>query len=78
MPAAAAATGNSTTFSNPETVSSGQHQDSNRYYSSTTSTSQDERLSVFSLNYYHVQVPFEITLWIVLASLAKVGKLGMI
>lgn len=73
MPAAAAATGNSTTFSNPETVSSGQHQDSNRYYSSTTSTSQDERLSVFSLNYYHVQVPFEITLWIVLASLAKVG-----
>ncbi|XP_078259338.1 sodium/hydrogen exchanger 2 [Rhinoraja longicauda] len=73
MRAAAAASGNSTTFSNPDTVGNGQHQDSNHPYSSTSFTSQDERLSVFSLNYYHVQVPFEITLWILLASLAKVG-----
>lgn len=28
----------------------------------------------FSLDYQHVQVPFEITLWITLASLAKIGK----
>lgn len=28
----------------------------------------------FSLDYQHVQVPFEITLWIMLASLAKIGK----
>ncbi|XP_036595675.1 sodium/hydrogen exchanger 2-like [Trichosurus vulpecula] len=27
----------------------------------------------FSLDYHHVQVPFEITLWIMLASLAKIG-----
>eukprot|EP00061_Rhincodon_typus_P018066 g47081.t1 len=31
-----------------------------------------ERLKVFSLDYHHVQVPFEITLWIMLASLAKI------
>lgn len=29
----------------------------------------------FSLDYQHVQVPFEITLWIMLASLAKIGML---
>lgn len=28
----------------------------------------------FSLDYQHVQVPFEITLWIMLASLAKIGE----
>lgn len=28
----------------------------------------------FSLDYQHVQVPFEITLWIMLASLAKIGR----
>ncbi|KAM5128745.1 sodium/hydrogen exchanger 2-like [Callospermophilus lateralis] len=28
---------------------------------------------LFSLDYQHVQVPFEITLWIMLASLAKIG-----
>ncbi|XP_069469017.1 sodium/hydrogen exchanger 2-like [Ambystoma mexicanum] len=31
------------------------------------------RLKVFSLDYHHVRVPFEITLWIMLASLAKIG-----
>lgn len=30
----------------------------------------------FSLDYQHVQVPFEITLWIMLASLAKIGKVS--
>lgn len=39
---------------------------------------QDNESSVhtvfFSLDYQHVQVPFEITLWIMLASLAKIGK----
>uniref|UniRef100_A0A8C2PLI9 Sodium/hydrogen exchanger n=1 Tax=Capra hircus TaxID=9925 RepID=A0A8C2PLI9_CAPHI len=31
------------------------------------------RLPVFTLDYPHVQIPFEITLWILLASLAKIG-----
>ncbi|XP_059832398.1 sodium/hydrogen exchanger 2-like [Hypanus sabinus] len=30
-------------------------------------------LKIFSIEYHHVQVPFEITLWIMLASLAKIG-----
>ncbi|KAM3934029.1 sodium/hydrogen exchanger 2-like [Leptodactylus fuscus] len=33
----------------------------------------ETRLPVFTLDYPHVQVPFEITLWILLASLAKIG-----
>ncbi|KAM6179900.1 sodium/hydrogen exchanger 4 [Erethizon dorsatum] len=33
----------------------------------------DERISVFELDYDHVQVPYEVTLWILLASLAKIG-----
>ncbi|KAM8975275.1 sodium/hydrogen exchanger 2-like [Pelodytes ibericus] len=33
----------------------------------------DIRLPVFTLDYPHVQIPFEITLWILLASLAKIG-----
>ncbi|KAM4045006.1 sodium/hydrogen exchanger 2-like isoform 1-T1 [Anomaloglossus baeobatrachus] len=36
-------------------------------------TLAETRLSVFTLDYPHVQVPFEITLWILLASLAKIG-----
>lgn len=31
-------------------------------------------LRVFSVDYHHVQAPFEIVLWIMLASLAKLGK----
>lgn len=31
-------------------------------------------LRVFSVDYNHVQAPFEIVLWIMLASLAKLGK----
>ncbi|XP_067419648.1 sodium/hydrogen exchanger 2 [Emydura macquarii macquarii] len=34
---------------------------------------QETRLQVFTLDYPHVQIPFEITLWILLASLAKIG-----
>uniref|UniRef100_A0A8C8SEE2 Sodium/hydrogen exchanger n=1 Tax=Pelusios castaneus TaxID=367368 RepID=A0A8C8SEE2_9SAUR len=33
----------------------------------------ESRLHVFTLDYPHVQIPFEITLWILLASLAKIG-----
>ncbi|GAB0178929.1 sodium/hydrogen exchanger 2 [Grus japonensis] len=34
---------------------------------------EETRLHVFTLDYPHVQIPFEITLWILLASLAKIG-----
>ncbi|XP_074847491.1 sodium/hydrogen exchanger 2 isoform X2 [Carettochelys insculpta] len=34
---------------------------------------EETQLHVFTLDYPHVQVPFEITLWILLASLAKIG-----
>ncbi|KAM5180898.1 sodium/hydrogen exchanger 4-like [Mantella aurantiaca] len=33
----------------------------------------DERIHVFSLDYSLVQIPYEITLWIILASYAKIG-----
>ncbi|KAL8190101.1 UNVERIFIED_CONTAM: hypothetical protein K2H54_040462 [Gekko kuhli] len=33
---------------------------------------EETRLQVFTLDYLHVQIPFEITLWILLASLAKI------
>ncbi|XP_077338799.1 sodium/hydrogen exchanger 2-like isoform X2 [Lithobates pipiens] len=36
-------------------------------------TPAETRLPVFTLDYPHVQIPFEITLWILLASLAKIG-----
>lgn len=34
-------------------------------------------LRVFSMDYHHVQAPFEIVLWIMLASLAKLGELQL-
>ncbi|XP_007957680.1 sodium/hydrogen exchanger 4 [Orycteropus afer afer] len=37
------------------------------------STEPGERISVFSLDYDYVQIPYEVTLWILLASLAKIG-----
>ncbi|XP_043983471.1 sodium/hydrogen exchanger 2-like isoform X1 [Gambusia affinis] len=37
------------------------------------SVDQPGALRVFSLDYHHVQAPFEIVLWIMLASLAKLG-----
>lgn len=33
-----------------------------------------ERITVFELDYDYVQVPYEVTLWILLASLAKIGE----
>lgn len=39
-----------------------------------TSLNEETRLPVFTLDYPHVQIPFEITLWILLASLAKIGE----
>lgn len=37
-------------------------------------SSEDTRLHVFTLDYDYVQIPYEVTLWILLASLAKIGK----
>lgn len=37
-------------------------------------SSQDTRLHVFALDYDYVQIPYEVTLWILLASFAKIGK----
>lgn len=34
----------------------------------------EERIHVFSVDYSLVQIPYEITLWIILASYAKIGK----
>ncbi|XP_039350549.1 sodium/hydrogen exchanger 4 [Mauremys reevesii] len=34
---------------------------------------QDERMNVFTVDYNYVQIPCEVTLWILLASLAKIG-----
>jgi hypothetical protein len=39
-----------------------------------SSSEPDERISVFELDYDYVQIPYEVTLWILLASLAKIGK----
>ncbi|XP_061233611.1 sodium/hydrogen exchanger 4 isoform X1 [Neopsephotus bourkii] len=36
-------------------------------------SSQDTRLHVFTVDYGYVQIPYEVTLWILLASLAKIG-----
>lgn len=38
------------------------------------SSEPDEKISVFALDYDYVQIPYEVTLWILLASLAKIGK----
>ncbi|XP_036999288.2 sodium/hydrogen exchanger 4 [Artibeus jamaicensis] len=37
------------------------------------STELNEKISVFTLDYDYVQIPYEVTLWILLASLAKIG-----
>ncbi|XP_005037598.1 PREDICTED: sodium/hydrogen exchanger 4 [Ficedula albicollis] len=41
--------------------------------SSGVDSSQDTRLHVFTLDYDYVQIPYEVTLWILLASFAKIG-----
>ncbi|XP_029460694.1 sodium/hydrogen exchanger 2-like [Rhinatrema bivittatum] len=45
----------------------------NRNVATPVPSGEESRLPVFTLDYPHVQVPFEITLWILLASLAKIG-----
>ena len=35
---------------------------------------EKSNLPVFSMNYARVQLPFEITLWVLLASFAKIGE----
>lgn len=35
---------------------------------------EKEHLPLFTFNYQKVQIPFEITLWMLLASFAKIGK----
>lgn len=42
--------------------------------SAAVDSSQDTRLHVFTLDYDSVQIPYEVTLWILLASFAKIGK----
>lgn len=39
-----------------------------------TESGRDERLHIFTLDYEYVQIPYEVTLWILLASLAKIGE----
>ncbi|TRZ16086.1 hypothetical protein HGM15179_011018 [Zosterops borbonicus] len=41
--------------------------------SAAVDSSQDTRLHVFTLDYDSVQIPYEVTLWILLASFAKIG-----
>ncbi|XP_014747395.1 PREDICTED: sodium/hydrogen exchanger 4 [Sturnus vulgaris] len=41
--------------------------------SSGVDSSQDIRLHVFTVDYDYVQIPYEVTLWILLASFAKIG-----
>ncbi|KAK9401821.1 sodium/hydrogen exchanger 4 [Crotalus adamanteus] len=38
-----------------------------------TKSGRDERLHIFTLDYEYVEIPYEVTLWILLASLAKIG-----
>ncbi|KAK2495565.1 hypothetical protein MC885_003357, partial [Smutsia gigantea] len=40
---------------------------------SASSSEPDEKIPVFALDYDYVQIPYEVTLWILLASLAKIG-----
>lgn len=42
--------------------------------SGAVESSEDMRLHVFTLDYNYVQIPYEVTLWILLASFAKIGK----
>uniref|UniRef100_A0A8C9MHP3 Sodium/hydrogen exchanger n=1 Tax=Serinus canaria TaxID=9135 RepID=A0A8C9MHP3_SERCA len=41
--------------------------------SGAVDSSEDVRLHVFTLDYDYVQIPYEVTLWILLASFAKIG-----
>lgn len=39
-----------------------------------TGSGRDERLHIFTVDYEYVQIPCEVTLWILLACLAKIGE----
>ncbi|XP_032330115.1 sodium/hydrogen exchanger 4 isoform X1 [Camelus ferus] len=56
---------------NESTNSSAQHDLNVRF--AAASFEPAETISVFSLDYDYVQIPYEVTLWILLASLAKIG-----
>uniref|UniRef100_A0A669QFD0 Sodium/hydrogen exchanger n=1 Tax=Phasianus colchicus TaxID=9054 RepID=A0A669QFD0_PHACC len=43
------------------------------YEHDAVGSSQNKRLQVFTVDYNNVQIPYEVTLWILLASLAKIG-----
>lgn len=40
----------------------------------TYAEDQKNNLPVFTMNYPRIQIPFEITLWVLLASFAKIGE----
>lgn len=42
-----------------------------------TESEHEQNLPVFTLNYSRIQMPLEITLWILLASFAKIGMLHL-
>ncbi|XP_024599743.1 sodium/hydrogen exchanger 4 [Neophocaena asiaeorientalis asiaeorientalis] len=56
---------------NESTNSSPQHEPDVRF--AAASSEPAETVSVFALDYDYVQIPYEVTLWILLASLAKIG-----
>lgn len=58
--------------SNRSTDSSAQSELNVRF--AAASSQPAEAISVFTLDYDYVQIPYEVTLWILLASLAKIGK----
>ena len=57
---------------NESTNSSAQHELNVRF--AAAGSEPAETVSVFALDYNYVQIPYEVTLWILLASLAKIGK----
>ncbi|XP_019609352.2 sodium/hydrogen exchanger 4 [Rhinolophus sinicus] len=56
---------------NESTNATAQHEPNVRF--AAASSEPDEKISVFALDYDYVQIPYEVTLWILLASLAKIG-----
>ncbi|KAL6038085.1 hypothetical protein STEG23_001134, partial [Scotinomys teguina] len=63
--------GEASSYVNESSNSTAQQASDARFAAS--SSDPDERISVFELDYDYVQIPYEVTLWILLASLAKIG-----
>lgn len=57
---------------NESTNSSTRHELNARFAAASSEPAMT--VSVFALDYDYVQIPYEVTLWILLASLAKIGK----